>query len=353
MEALRYILFLYIIIGFIVTGGLVFQKPRKTNVFLAIFILVFTLKQLSFLYETSGVLQLYPQFFMITFPLSFLFGPALFYHFKFLADPNEKITSFSLFHLIPFAALTVVTIYLFSMSGEERVLYIRENLHSLIVPVNYIKVAHILAYGLVIFYTVGKRTEKLTSKAKSYMFTVLFIYTISAFLQASFYASFLRFKYFIVYHVVASTLVLFIGYMLYFHPNILEKIKSKYSKSSLNNKDKSRIFDKIENYLSNPNNIRDQELNLGKLARNIEEKKYHISQTLSEKYSTSFNDLINEKRIQYSKTLLLNSDYDHLKILAVALESGFTNKTTFNRAFVKFNACTPSEFRNKNRIQII
>jgi len=303
---------------------------------------------LSFLYEKSPVKESFPQFFMISFPLSFLFGPTLFYYFKFFMSPKKTLSIKALWHLIPFFILTVVTGYLFSMTGQERVLFIRNNIYSLIVPVNYIKVTHILSYGFVIFFMLKKNSGNLVVRNRNYIYVILFLYLISAFLQASFYASFLRYSYFIMYHFLASTLIIFVGYILYFHRDILEKINIKYSKSSLSKADKERIHDKIEHYISSQDNILDKHLSLAVMSKNIDEKKHHISQTISEVFGTSFNDLINRERINYSKTLLLDPYYDKFKILGIAMESGFSNKVTFNRAFLKYNLCTPSEFR-KNR----
>lgn len=36
---------------------------------------------------------------------------------------------------------------------------------------------------------------------------------------------------------------------------------------------------------------------------------------------------------------------ENLSITDIALQTGFTSITTFNRAFKKINSCTPSEFK--------
>ena len=40
-------------------------------------------------------------------------------------------------------------------------------------------------------------------------------------------------------------------------------------------------------------------------------------------------------------------NYDHLDILGIANESGFSSKATFNRTFKKIEGITPKEYRNK------
>lgn len=350
MGNLNYLLLVYIVTGILVAGGLFFNRKNKANIFLALFILLFSLDQLYFLYESSDVIRTYPNFYFSTFPFTLLFGPALYFHIMYLHKELNILSFRVLVHLVPFIIMLCFTIYALRIPGWDRVKFIGgPNYYSIIKPINYFKVIHLCFYALLMILYIKRYYRELTLKKKNYTIILISIYFVTAVLQACFTAAILLSKYFIVYYVVASTVVLFVGYILYFHQNILERINIKYSKSVLKKNDKKRISQKIDNYISNTNNIINQKLNLDILSQNIEEKKHHISQTLSEVYKSSFNDLINEKRIEYSKTLLMDSKYDHLKILAVALDSGFTNKTTFNRAFIKFNSCTPSQFKNRNR----
>jgi len=348
MDILRYILLFYSFIGFLVVGGLIFNRKAKGNMFLAIVILVFTCKQLAFLYETSDILSIYPQLFMITFPMSVLFGPALYLHIKTLTTEKKTSTSKILLHLLPFLTLVLVTVFFFTMDGKERLLYINNNITSIIIPFNFVKAVHISIYGLVVLHFIRMHSKSWMLKRKYYAVVILIIYVITAVLQAYFYTSSMRFKYFIIYHCAASTLTIFIGYVLYFHPELLKKINEKYLGSSLSQEDIKRICDKIENFVSDSENLTNPKLNLEMLANAIEEKKHHISQAISEGFQTSFNDLINQKRVEHSKTLLVNPVYNKFKIEAIALDTGYKNKGTFNRAFIKFASCTPSEFRKRN-----
>ncbi|MGE0590068.1 MAG: helix-turn-helix transcriptional regulator [Cyclobacteriaceae bacterium] len=59
---------------------------------------------------------------------------------------------------------------------------------------------------------------------------------------------------------------------------------------------------------------------------------------------SSFKDLVNSLRIEHAKALLKSTN---LKILAVALESGFSNKVTFIQNFKKATSTTPQLYRTK------
>ncbi len=348
MEVLRYILAIYILVGFTVAGGLFFIKRPKLNVFLAVFILLFSLDDLYFLYESGELLHIFPQFHLINYPITLVFGPVIYFHLRSLATPMESTIRRLLLHLLPFLALLLFTIFLFNMEPFDRVRFMGGTYYYTIArPINYFKVAHLLAYGVLMILFIRKKETISHLHERTYAKIIVFIYLITAVLQACLTAAILLSHYFIIYYVFAFSLVLIIGFMLYFKPAIFQKLKVKYANSTLTKSDRNRILHKIEAYLAAKDKLVDQRLNLALLAQHIDEKKHHISQTLSQELGTSFNSYVNKHRIEYSKTLLRNPSYDKFKILAVAIDVGFSNKNTFHRAFIKYNACTPGEYRKK------
>lgn len=70
--------------------------------------------------------------------------------------------------------------------------------------------------------------------------------------------------------------------------------------------------------------------------------KYHFSRIFKEHYQMSFPEYITSLRIAKAAELLENPN---LSIMDAALQSGFSNISTFNRAFRQINQCTPSQFR--------
>ena len=70
--------------------------------------------------------------------------------------------------------------------------------------------------------------------------------------------------------------------------------------------------------------------------------KYHFSRIFKEYYQMSFPEYIASLRISKATELLENSS---LSILEIAMRSGFSNLSSFNRAFKEIHNCTPSQFR--------
>lgn len=352
MEILRYILGIYALLGIFIAGGLLFNHKKEASYLLAAFALIYALEAIDFLYQTSPFVTLIPEFFMLGFPLCLLTGPALYLHLR-QAIFHQNISQKDYWlHSLPFWGYFIFTLYLcFSFSGTTRITFVENNYQNLIMPLNYGKVIHVVIYGMLIGFLVVQQQKKLDWQLKQYVFTLSGIYLITAVVLTCLTALMVDYNYFIAYFLGACTLVLFSGYTLYCHPNLLQTLQAKYAHSGLSELDKKRIAQKIALFLAKTENITDRKLNLSKLSTAISEQKHHVSQTLSDKFNASFNHQLNAARINYAKHLLQDHSNNHLKILAIAFEVGFTSKSTFHRAFVKFAHCTPNEWRQKYQIK--
>jgi AraC-like DNA-binding protein len=194
-----------------------------------------------------------------------------------------------------------------------------------------------------------KNADKLTIKNRLYAIAVCSLYILTAGISSwlTFFAD--NWRQFIIYYLLASTIVIIVGIVLYTNPDFLEGLARKYLRSGLHEDTMKRIAGKIKQSFSNEKVFLQNELSLDKLSKHIDEKPHYISQTLSAWVGENFNDFLNRHRVEHAKELLANSQFDHFKIEGIALESGFNNKATFNKAFVKFTAMTPSVFKRVTR----
>lgn len=71
--------------------------------------------------------------------------------------------------------------------------------------------------------------------------------------------------------------------------------------------------------------------------------KFHFSRLFKQFTDMSFYDYLNQRRVKEAEKLLLDPS---LPITDVALKSGFSSISTFNRVFKNFKECTPTEFKN-------
>jgi AraC-like DNA-binding protein len=69
-----------------------------------------------------------------------------------------------------------------------------------------------------------------------------------------------------------------------------------------------------------------------------------LSYIINNYYEKRFNDYLNEMRLQHFLSKVNTQTLDSFTIEAIALESGFTYKSSFYRAFNRFYSCTPSAY---------
>ena len=110
-----------------------------------------------------------------------------------------------------------------------------------------------------------------------------------------------------------------------------------------------RVY-KQKEYIQKFNDVMDyidshymDELTLEDVASTIGFSKYHFTRLFKQYTNTTFYDYLSFKRIKVAESLLIQPD---LSITEIALQSGFSSISTFNRSFKQQKNCTPSEYRS-------
>lgn len=76
----------------------------------------------------------------------------------------------------------------------------------------------------------------------------------------------------------------------------------------------------------------------------------HLSEVLSKIQPQNFFDFVNSYRVREVKARIRNPQFAHYTLLAIALDSGFNSKTSFNTVFKKFTGKTPSEYQKSKKV---
>jgi AraC-like DNA-binding protein len=95
------------------------------------------------------------------------------------------------------------------------------------------------------------------------------------------------------------------------------------------------------------------ELTLQNIADHLKIPAYQVSQAINEGLNKTFYDLVNGYRVEEAKRLLLDPKNKNNKILAIAFDSGFNSKTTFNTVFKKFTGFTPTDFKMQHAKNLV
>lgn len=141
-----------------------------------------------------------------------------------------------------------------------------------------------------------------------------------------------------IYSMIIHMFVL-IGRNLMYSDNVFPTVRANKQKEYIEKF--NMIFDYIDkNYT--------EDLSLDVVANVAGFSKFHFSRLFKQFTDMSFYDYLNQRRVKAAENLLLDPN---LPITEIALQSGFSSISTFNRVFKCFKECTPSEFKELYRVK--
>lgn len=154
--------------------------------------------------------------------------------------------------------------------------------------------------------------------------------------------------------ILITIFVYFLTFSILWEPHLFIRSRPrslwpKYYRSKIDGTLDSDYLGRLRNYLEQEKPYLDQKLSLHVLSERLHISPNTISRIINERLGQSFNDLINAYRLQEVKQKLIDPEHDHKTILALAFESGFQSKASFNRVFKKMEGKTPSEYKESFR----
>lgn len=127
--------------------------------------------------------------------------------------------------------------------------------------------------------------------------------------------------------------------------------KKKYAKSGLTQPDLLLLHQHVKNLMENGKPYCNNELTLAQLAAILKVHPNHLSQVINTCEQKNFYDYINSLRVEEFKQRMRDPENKNYTILAVALDSGFNSKSTFNKYFRQVTGQSPSEFIAALKVQ--
>lgn len=103
----------------------------------------------------------------------------------------------------------------------------------------------------------------------------------------------------------------------------------------------------LKNTVKRNRYYQDPELSLSSLAEKLDLSPHEVSRIINTVFKKSFNDFINEFRVQDVVLKMQDPAYDHITLLGIAYESGFNSQTTFSRIFKHMTGKSPLEYKNE------
>ena len=119
---------------------------------------------------------------------------------------------------------------------------------------------------------------------------------------------------------------------------------SNQSKRALNNEEIERFSSLLEHHYEEEACYLNATLSLNEVAKEIGIHPNKLSWLVNDKYKMNFNEFTNHYRLKKFKSIAVKHSNQHLTILALAYESGFSSKTSFNSFFKKTENCSPRQW---------
>jgi AraC-like DNA-binding protein len=126
--------------------------------------------------------------------------------------------------------------------------------------------------------------------------------------------------------------------------------REKYEKTRLQDSAYEQYKNMLLDYMEREKPYLNQKLTIAQLAQQLDIPVHHLSQLLNEHLEQNFFEFINNYRIEEVKKLNADPASSNLTLIGIAMESGFSSKSSFNRIFKQFTGKTPSEYFKSEKI---
>jgi AraC-like DNA-binding protein len=313
---------------------------------------------------------------MYSFPfITFTYGPLLYLYIKFMTSPDKKFNWLELLHFVPFLIFFTISVVFRSepLVRDLRSFFRPDKFISLRIIYSVSLFLSITGYSVLSFLEI-KRHQKNLKNLVSFTSQKITLNWLKI-LAISFYAAyFILFilgglniignyipfdPYFVIFGFIAVFSMVYSFYGIkqpvIFGEEVIpdnayiydKKETEKYSRSGLKDAQAEKYLARLISFMESGKPFLDGNLAIQDLADKTGISRHHITQVLNENYKRNFFTFINEYRVREVIERFNNKKFDNYTILAIALDSGFNSKSTFNSFFKSQTGLTPSEYREK------
>lgn len=110
---------------------------------------------------------------------------------------------------------------------------------------------------------------------------------------------------------------------------------------------RKKCFEELCQKVEQQQLFKDSKLTLPKLATRMRVSRRDLSQMINQYTGNNFSTFINQYRVDEAKKMLTNMDFQHLNMVGIAYEVGFSSKATFFAVFKKFTGNSPGHYKRQ------
>ncbi|MEO1021759.1 MAG: AraC family transcriptional regulator [Bacteroidota bacterium] len=349
MELGKQLLFLFSAIGglnglLLSSYFLLIRKEKQpSDYFLGALLLMLSIRVIKsvFLFFNPNLFEFFVQFGL---GACFLIGPFLFLYARAMIDQKPVNRIHMYVHLIPYILIVIYLSYFYPYFSH-RAIWGRF--------IEYVIYKQWGIYILLTAYWIRPVFGKIISKKKladhEFWLLNIFFGTCVVWLayETSSYTSY-------IVGAVSFSFLFYTAVMLWFFlkkdMSIKQHTSEKYSNSNLTEEDIRKSFEHLTSFMSDRKPYLDPDLTLSTLSVQLGLNSKTLSQVINQSLSQNFSQYIAHLRVEEAKYLLRSKAHQHLKIAAIAYESGFNSVSAFNHHFKKQIGITAKAYRSEKPI---
>jgi len=365
---------------FIVILLLTKKQKSLTDKLLALFIASIGMQLLGYYLKQAGYWEQYPHLTGITAPVVLFHGPFLYLYCLYSLRPDRALRRIDYLHFTPgVAAYLYMTRFFFFYSAEEKRLIDSGEISDFDLFSQFLLIA-ILISGLSYSIASYRLTIKHRHVSEEYfsfsegvslrwlrycILSIGMVFLTAAvviFLRDSLDLRFPFDPEYIFYTIIIGFIFL-VGYfgikqehLFINYPRTNSAMSdgrrptAKYKHSGIDEEKADQLFESLIRRMEEEQPFLEPRLTLAELAGMLRVSANNLSQIINQKAKVNFYDFVNNYRVDhFIKSAGKNKRYN---LLALALESGFNSKSSFNQIFRKHKGQTPSEFLSLQKTNI-
>ncbi|MCO6477541.1 MAG: helix-turn-helix transcriptional regulator [Phaeodactylibacter sp.] len=341
------------------------KENQPANWIFALLLLSVALHLAEYTISISGLIFQFPHFMFSTYPLLFVIGPLFYLYVLAYLGGNIGWNWRTLRHFIPAFFLLLLLLPFYVKSGADKAAFflaVSENGFRNAPPEQFIlmlfQALQMLAYLYASYRLIGRKQLSLAHLSANgnilkvqwlrratlvfLAFTVFFALATTVLILTGHYR--IEIDYMVLLSLAGLTYVA--GYVALAQPALFHQpIRLSRATRVLSDAAAGGLKETLVRYMETQEPFLDEGLKLDDVAAAISTPAHHISEVLSNELHTNFFDFVNGYRVEKAKALLRSPETREAKILAIAFDAGFGNKSTFNRVFKKFTGLTPGQYR--------
>lgn len=359
------LVFICILQGVVFAGLLIrrwFAKRSNADLWLALLLLLLSSSLITPFIGFANVYDLNQWLTYFPFSILYSYGVCVWFYTRHLTDSQRKFSFRDLLFFIPTAIYLGYRFFLFSHSDEwkgwynttynhtaQTFIFVTELVWNLFFL--YLAIAHYRKYRSWLNENYSD-TEKIKFDwLRNFLYVFAAVLILGALFDFTdsflFKLSYVQYFYF---EIILSLVTYYLAIAGYLRSQTIElhfvetKIGSTEQKTALiSATELEKLKQKLLDVMQTTRPYLEPTITLTDLARNVGVNTSVLSHVINKGFGKNFNDFVNGYRIDEVKAKLTGADESTLT--AIAFDSGFNSKATFNRAFKKFTGTTPKDFQ--------